>query len=230
MLFCEHARDGFIKQPSNSFSNLGFVFAGLLVAWLAYQNKFSGRNRMTTTYFYPIFYASIVILLGIGSFAMHATNGAWGGFFDLMAMFLFSAFVFSYSLMRWFNLSKNTFLVIYLSNVFLGALVLLSPYNRLGFMLTTAEIIFASHLIIGTLIELSNRYIRHHPINATWGLMGVFTLILSFIIWNLSRTQDSLFCDPHSLIQGHAMWHLLDALAAYFVFLYYASEQTKAEI
>ena len=94
-------------------------------------------------------------------------------------------------------------------------------------MLSAAEILFASHLLIATLFEVANHYIRGNEINAKWGWLGVCTLIFAFIIWNLSRTQDSFFCDPHSLIQGHAMWHLLDALAAYFVFLFYASEEDK---
>ena len=127
MLFCEHAREGFIKQPSNSFSNLGFVFFGLLIAWLAYQNRFTNRNRMTRTYFYPIMYSSIVVLLGIGSFAMHATNGAWGGFFDLLSMFLFSTFVFSYALMRWFRLSKTVFFRYLCCQYCFGELVIAIP-------------------------------------------------------------------------------------------------------
>jgi hypothetical protein len=33
--FCEAPRLGAVKQPANSWSNLGFVIAGLLVAWHA---------------------------------------------------------------------------------------------------------------------------------------------------------------------------------------------------
>jgi hypothetical protein len=46
-------------------------------------------------------------------------------------------------------------------------------------------------------------------------------ILTAFAIWN--GTKEWL-CDPHSLIQGHAIWHILGAAAAYFLFRYYASE------
>ncbi len=227
MLFCEHARNGLVKQPSNSFSNLGFSVAGLVVAWLMFKNKFDTFNRMTTTYFYPIFFSSVVILLGAGSFAMHATNTNWGGFFDLLSMFLFSSFVFSYALMRWFRFSRTVFLAVYFFNVASCSWLHLSDYNDIGTMLKADEICFMFHLIFAVVIEVALKYVRGNDIEIKWGLMGVLSLLVAFVIWNLSRTQDSMFCDPHSLIQGHAMWHLLDALGAYFVFVYYVSESEK---
>lgn len=228
MLFCEHAREGLIKQPSNSFSNLGFSIAGLAIAWLAFRNKFDAVNRMTRTAFYPIFYSSIVILLGAGSFAMHATNTSWGGFFDLLSMFLFSSFVISYALMRWFKLSEFKFFLIYFSIVLFCSCLHLSDLNKTVIVVVRPdEIVFASCLIAATVLELLMKYKRGNEIEAKWGLLGVGSLIVAFIIWNLSRTQDSLFCDPNSLIQGHAMWHLLDALGAYFVFVFYTTEQDK---
>jgi hypothetical protein len=68
---------------------------------------------------------------------------------------------------------------------------------------------------------------KKNNIQSTLGWTAVSTIILSFIIWNLSRTQDSFWCDPHSLIQGHSLWHILDAVAVYFLFKYYISEQDE---
>ena len=48
-------------------------------------------------------------------------------------------------------------------------------------------------------------------------------MLVAFAIWNLSQHG---WCDPHSLVQGHAAWHLLDALAAYLLFRLYASERS----
>jgi hypothetical protein len=106
MLFCEHARDGYIKQPANSFSNLAFSIVGLYIAWFVYKNKFQKTNAMSNSFFYPMVLSFSLIILGAGSFAMHASNGFWGGFSDLFGMFLLSSFIFSYALMRWFKLSK----------------------------------------------------------------------------------------------------------------------------
>jgi hypothetical protein len=50
----------------------------------------------------------------------------------------------------------------------------------------------------------------------------------TLVIWNISQTGTSL-CDPYSPLQGHAIWHILDAVAAFCLFMYYASEHTGVE-
>jgi hypothetical protein len=50
------------------------------------------------------------------------------------------------------------------------------------------------------------------------------TILLAFLIWNATKTR---WCDPHSLIQGHAAWHLLDAASAYLLFRFWASERAQ---
>ena len=50
-----------------------------------------------------------------------------------------------------------------------------------------------------------------------------FTVIAA-VIWHFSKTGNIL-CYEYSLIQGHAVWHILDALALYFLFRYYVSEK-----
>ena len=79
--FCEAARDGLVKQPANTFSNVGFVVAGLLVAWRA--GFPSGmRHDLATAY------ACLVVVLGPASAAMHATQTAAGGRLDMASMYL----------------------------------------------------------------------------------------------------------------------------------------------
>ncbi|MEP6663038.1 MAG: hypothetical protein ABJC04_05170, partial [Verrucomicrobiota bacterium] len=46
---------------------------------------------------------------------------------------------------------------------------------------------------------------------------------VALVFWNLWQTKSPL-CDPHSLMQGHAVWHLLDALSLFFLFRFYVSE------
>ena len=97
--FCEAARPGWIRQPANSWSNLGFVVAGLAVAWYA-----ADRARLGVTLgAHPglaTAYAVLVVLLGPASMAMHATQTDLGGHLDLLSMFLVSGFALAYALMR----------------------------------------------------------------------------------------------------------------------------------
>ena len=48
-------------------------------------------------------------------------------------------------------------------------------------------------------------------------------MVVAFAIWNAS--QHGL-CDPRSLLQGHAVWHLLGAASAYLLFRLWASERS----
>ena len=63
--FCEAARAGWIRQPANTWSNLGFVVAGLSIAWYAGE-----RARLGVTLgAHPglaTAYAVLVVLLGPG--------------------------------------------------------------------------------------------------------------------------------------------------------------------
>ena len=47
-------------------------------------------------------------------------------------------------------------------------------------------------------------------------------LLIAFVIWNIANAG---VCDPQSLLQGHAAWHLLCAVAAYLLFRLYCSER-----
>ncbi len=60
-----------------------------------------------------------------------------------------------------------------------------------------------------------------------FGAASVGAMVVAFVIWNLAQGP---WCDPHSLLQGHAAWHLLGAVAAYLLFRLYASERVTNEL
>lgn len=224
--FCEAARPGLIKQPANTWSNVAFIIAGLTIGWQLTKGTFSkNRNTITTNFFYGTVLACIVVLLGPGSMAMHATEAAIGGWFDMLSMYLICSFSFSYALERYFKLNPLWFSVIFI--VALGSCLFIQelPYTVpiVGFM---GNFIFALY-ISGTIIfELLNTYQLRLAHEKKYGLLSLGSLLLAFGIWNMWK-NDSYMCDPQSLIQGHAIWHILDAVAAYFLFRYYASEHRE---
>ena len=76
--FGEASRPGLIKQPVNTWSNIGFVFTGLLIGWCLMRGAYStNKNALTQSTFYSAFFASLVVCLGPGSMAMHATRRTW---------------------------------------------------------------------------------------------------------------------------------------------------------
>src|SRR6478735_2789399 len=103
--FCEAARAGWVKQPANTFSNLGFVVAGLVIAWHAGRTRLGGLATP---------YACVVVLLGPASAAMHATQSELGGQLDLLSMYLVAAFAAAYALVRWHGRERMFFWQLFL--------------------------------------------------------------------------------------------------------------------
>ncbi len=61
----------------------------------------------------------------------------------------------------------------------------------------------------------TSRVFRH-------GVVALASMLVAFAIWLLANAG---WCDPHTLLQGHAVWHLLGAVAAYWLYRFYASER-----
>ena len=82
--FCEAVRDGLIRQPSNTWSNLGFCLAGV---WMAVewgrQRDVGGLRSVEAALF-----ALAVFLVGVTSGLYHASLTFFGQTLDVQAMYL----------------------------------------------------------------------------------------------------------------------------------------------
>jgi len=96
-VFCEVPHDLVrVFQPANSLSNLGFVVAGLAVAWRAGRPELLG-DVLPRLRGLPTAYAVVTVLLGPASAAMHATGSVLGGHLDLLSMYLIASFAAAYA-------------------------------------------------------------------------------------------------------------------------------------
>jgi len=144
--FCEAARDGWVKQPANSFSNLGFVVAGLLVAWRAGRRDLLGdvlprHDGLATAY------ACVVVFLGPASAAMHATQAEHGGDLDLLSMYLVASFAAAYALMRWVRQGRVLFVQLFL--LFVASCELIGMYDgTVPVVEQSGNIAFATLLLV----------------------------------------------------------------------------------
>lgn len=57
-----------------------------------------------------------------------------------------------------------------------------------------------------------------------WFWVGIGSFLLAYAIW-LTGTADHPWCDPDSLYQAHAVWHILGALATWGFFKYFRTER-----
>lgn len=222
--FCEASRPGLIKQPVNTWSNISFIISGLTIGWLLMRRTFAqNNNSITQNIFYGIFYASLVVLLGPGSMAMHATTSDIGGFFDMLSMYLVASFTLAYALERFFKLKPVHFLIIFSGLLAFCIWADGAPYHILFWFFGDTVFLVFIVLTLGT--EALNSYVRKMQHDIRWAFGALGALVIAFVIWNVTRTGTSL-CHPYSLFQGHAAWHILDAVSTFCLFMYYASEHS----
>lgn len=217
--FCEAARDGVVKQPANTFSNLGFVAAGLLIAADASR---SADNRAHRSMGRPLAtaLACVVVLLGPGSAAMHATQSALGGHLDLLSMYLIAAFAAAYALTRWRRGGPRMLAAAFGAGVVLSELVGL-PSIDLPIVRHSGNAAFGLLLVTAAVLEIRIIRRRQSRIDSRYGYASLAAMGTAFAVWTATNAG---LCDPYSPVQGHAIWHLLGAGAAYLLYRYYASE------
>ncbi len=221
--FGETSRAGIIKQPVNTFSSLGFVFTGLCMGWRLKRGAARQKPKpLAQKIFFNSFFASLVVCVGPGSMAMHATETRLGGRLDLLSMYMVAAFLTVYGLWRFFRLGRIWFLPLF------GLVVALcfraqDLHYSMPLIRNFDDFIFGLLILVGAVFEALNFYVRKLDQDFKWAALSLGLLLIAFLIWNLSLQQ----APSRSVLQGHAIWHLLCAVAAYCLFKYYASERSR---
>lgn len=214
--FCEAIGSGFIRQPIATWSNLAFVLAGWLILEDVLRPTFTRSNLLTQRRTYGLVYAAAVILIGLGSWFYHASLTFVGQWFDVMGMYLLGTFMVLYNVARLRPLSGRAFALSYvLFNIALGLSLIVVPELR--------RYLFGVLLVTTIALEIALRRGRN-PVSADlrYFIAALLIYVLAQIIWTLDLNH--IVCDPTSVLQGHAVWHMLTALSAGLLYLYYRSE------
>ena len=215
--FCEPLRDGFIRQPVNTYSNLAYILVGLLILTNARRDK-ARANLLLSHRAYSLVFGGATMAIGVGSFFYHASFTFVGQWFDLMGMYLFASFALLYTLARLRPMRGATFALGYVAvNTMLGYSLIVNPEAR--------RQIFAA-MIYGVIVLEALVLLAERPrIKTRYFVGALISLAVAYGIWLLDESRA--WCDPAGIVQGHALWHFLTATAAGLLFLYYRSEDGK---
>ena len=223
--FCEAIRGGAVKQPANAVSSLAFVIVAVLVLRRALNDRARSSDgqiaRFHTNIAYPLVFAAALTFVGLGSAYFHATLSFNGQFLDVLGMYLIATFALIYSIDRLRGIPTGMMIVLFAAlNTLLAALLYWVPVAR--------RFLFAI-LVIGIIIvELIIKQRRSEPSSNRYILRAIAVMTIAFAIWITDYTR--LLCDPSSIIQGHAIWHVLGAIASWQLYLHYASENRTSGI
>ena len=197
--WCEEKVCSLIVTPYNAWTNLAYLFFGLLM-W--------NRSKNTSNDILK-FFGKASIIVGISSFLYHMSLNAFTQVFDFFGMYLFTMIVIMSNQTRakkWPN-GKNAFKRFW---YLVGGLTF-STVIALSFH-------FPIQLFIGVLILL----IIWTEFNQKTNNRKFFwiSLVMMFVGAILSAMDVSrLLCWPENhFFQAHGTWHLITAWALYFAY------------
>jgi hypothetical protein len=208
---CEALHGGFVHQPVNTYSSLGFVVVGLWILLRALRRNRGERGA-------SVAFGVALAFAGFGSLVLHGPDPTWGLWFhDLsgLAVLLLVAVLSFGTLFRW---SFRISMVVNAVGVALLALALASR------PLSTDHI--AWFLVpVAVLSQLAVLRTRHGKAPHIAWLIAAITIVLGGAAFAAGRSVSS-FCRPDSALQWHAVWHVLAAISA-GAFAYAAFERSR---
>lgn len=208
---CEAIHQELLKQPVNAWSSLAFAVVGLAV--LASARSASGADRTNRVVFGLLLSAT-----GIGSFLFHGPQPDTAHFLHDLTLVAALWFLVVVNTAGAFSANRQTAAAVFLGGVAVLALgLLISPGISNALVGIVIILLIASNVVTWT---------HTGPIRL-WHAMAIGVLIAAVAL-NLAGRTDSPWCDPSTLLQAHAGWHVL---AAVFLGLYFmASASTRSGI
>jgi hypothetical protein len=211
---CEALRNGLVRQPMNAFSSLALLAVGLWILVRAARRVPGRRGELAA-------FGAGMAFVGVGSLLLHGPAPAWALWFhDLggLAVLLLVAVLNVGVLLGW-TLRARLLVV--------AAGVVLLAFELATFPTSTVPSawVLAPAAGLCELAVVRSRYrssIPGPPASMRAWLVAAAVLSLGGAAYILGRS-DSPLCHPKSVLQLHAVWHVLVATAA-AAFAYVAFE------
>lgn len=219
------------------------------------STRFGWQTPISIGGFAGWIYGSACIAIGLGSMVYHASLSFVGQWLDVMSMYLLGVFMMLYAAARLKSDESRrvpkrqgisapmkritgrplrflaaarlrmthagaAFATGYITiNLALGLLLIVWPEAR--------RYVFGALIVIALGLEMILQRRRLTTANPRRLIAALGVYVVAQIIWTLDLNH--IICDPTSVLQGHAVWHVLTAASAGLMYGYYQSETCEAE-
>jgi len=205
-----------VSEPANTWSNLGYLVAGIAIFYLAMRQKQGSALKL---------FGPIVFFMGLMSLVYHMSNIYLTQVLDFVGMFLFVGWAIAMNIHRMGKIRAGKIV-----SLVLGLTVVLSVLVHVMYLLGVrfqVLVLIAAAVIMAT--EFAARKQSRAKITYKWlaATLGLLLIAFSFSVADGKR----LWCDVSAhgwFSQGHALWHWISAIAMVTFYLHYSNLETTA--
>jgi hypothetical protein len=217
---CELNLDGYIRQPANALSSLTIVVPGLIILHgmvnLRSQTSSNYERRNDSPFsentLETFLFAVSAIMVGMGAFYAHGSMMVIGAHFDRISMAAWILIPLSYALIRAFGLNRLSYLVIWGSSSVICTWAM-GTLEKFG-VTDLYYILIPIWVSLEIIAHLRNGF----GINRNT-IFGAGLFLLAFGVRSLGEKGDTT-CIPESLLQWHALWHIICAFVIWHFWLH----------
>ena len=214
--WCETTRCGWISEPANTWSNVGYLVVAV-ACW-----RFARSLRGATLGLF----ARTTALVGLCSFVYHASNNYLTQVLDFVGMFLYVYLLVRLNLVRLWPVLRAWQSHIYwtLVGTSVGLVHLMHELALHYQLLIALAVLVVVATELGCMVRGDWRRYRYRAFGLSLLLIVVAQ---AFSLADLSRR----WCHPDNLaLHGHAIWHLLGAVSIFFAFLHYRQMDLESSV
>ena len=219
--YCEfNHHERFFHQPVNTYSNLIYFFYGMVVFQLGWKDWKAFTNREANTVrkfpYLSLLLAANFIYLSIGSAFFHSSLTWMGQRMDMNATYGLTLSLIGIGLVQ-VSVKKELSSRMQLGIVG-GLLLLIASFLPLALQISSSILLpslFLFLLVLG-IINYFQYSAQRIPV-----LGGLSFILLAVAIQIRALDVAKVNCDPMSIWQGHALWHLLTATSSLCMYFYF---------